>query len=210
MIGIKDENGVLQIADFGLGRFHGRDSLLGISPSKVVSSPTYEPPECKLHRHVSRSYDIWSLGCLYPEFITWLLKSAKEIDVFGDFSGRPSSIGISEDNFYTIIKTGDETEAIVREEVVDWVNQLHQHEKCSKLIHDLLDLTVKKLLVIDSKEHARAKALSQQLEGYLQKAMDDKQYLLAPAPWPKPASPTLTHERHPKRASLSNGSLLLQ
>jgi serine/threonine protein kinase len=60
-----DEAGILQIADFGLGRFHGRESRSNVHPDGVVGSPTYEPPECKLHRPVSRAYDIWSLGYLY-------------------------------------------------------------------------------------------------------------------------------------------------
>src|SRR5439155_4315316 len=117
---------------------------------------------CKLHKPVSRSYDIWSLGCLFLEFITWLLKGSAEISGFADFRGRLSSIGINEDNFFTIIND----EAVVREKVIDWVSQLHEDKKCSKLIHDLLDLTMEKLLVVDSKERISAKELSEKLEEY--------------------------------------------
>jgi serine/threonine protein kinase len=196
---IDDEMGVLQIADFGLGRFHGRDSRSGISPSGVVSSPTYEPPECKLLKPVSRSYDIWSLGCLFLEFITWLLKGADEISRFADFRGKLSSIGINEDNFFTIINDGLEAE--VRKEVIDWVSQLREDEKCSELIHNLLDLTMEKLLVIDSKERISAKELSEKLDEYLQRAKSDKQYLLAPVPSPpKPTPLALDSPRtHPKK-----------
>jgi serine/threonine protein kinase len=199
-----DGQGVLQIADFGLGRFHGRDSRSGISPSKVVSSPTYEPPECKLHKPVSRSYDIWSLGCLFLEFVTWLLKGSAEINGFADFRGRLSSIGINEDNFFTVTNNG--SEAVVREKVTEWVNQLHEHKKCSELIHDLLELTMSKLLVVDSKDRASAKEIFQQLEKYLQKAKSDKQYLLAPVPPPEQAplapDPPESHSR--KSVTFSN------
>lgn len=60
--GIEDRMSVLQIADFGLGEFHRRYSLSKVYPSGVVSTLTYKPPECQLKKHVSRAYDIWSLG----------------------------------------------------------------------------------------------------------------------------------------------------
>ncbi|KAH8590923.1 kinase-like domain-containing protein [Bisporella sp. PMI_857] len=98
-----DEGGILQIADFGLGRFHGRESRSKINPDTLARTGTYEPPECKLRRPVSRAYDIWSLGCLYLEYITWMLKGSAEIELFADHRGRLSTNGINDDCFYTII-----------------------------------------------------------------------------------------------------------
>jgi serine/threonine protein kinase len=176
-----DEMGVLQIADFGLGRFHGRDSRSKVPPDGVFSSPTYEPPECKLRHPVSRAYDIWSLGCLYLEFITWLLKGSAEIDGFSNFRGRDSpNSGVNDDRFFTMDKDG--TDAIVREEVMTWIERLHCHERCSELIHDLLDLTVKDLLIIESKKRGNAAWLFQQLKMCFQKAETDTDYLLKPVP----------------------------
>lgn len=59
---IRNDLGVLKIADFGLGRFHGRDTRSNIRPTYAHASPTYEPPECTLHIDVSRAYDI----CIPP------------------------------------------------------------------------------------------------------------------------------------------------
>jgi serine/threonine protein kinase len=182
---INDENGILQIADFGLGRFHGRDSRSKDDPYTVQSSPTYEPPECKLRRPVSRAYDMWSLGCLYLEFITWLLMGSAEIEGFSEFRGKlATSTGIDDDNFFTII-TGPvgARDAVVREQVVDWVRKLHEHEKCSNLIHNLLELIMERLLVVDSKERINATLLNLQMKMFLDKAEDDSLYLLDPAPW---------------------------
>jgi serine/threonine protein kinase len=181
-----DENGILQIADFGLGRFHGRDSRSNVKPESVLGSPTYEPPECKLHRPVSRAYDIWSLGCLYLEFITWLLKGSAEIEGFSEFRGRSGSRSkdFNDDYFFTIIKVSNiETDATVREEVVTWVNQLHEHEKCSALIHDLLDMIMKEVLLTDAAKRNDARELSGQLNKYLATAGKDQRYLLDPTPW---------------------------
>jgi len=182
----EDEKGILQIADFGLGRFHGRDSRSKVPPDSVLTSPTYEPPECKLHRPVSRAYDIWSLGCLYLEFVTWLLRGSAEIETFADFRGKVASTEIDDDNFFTIVKDPlGGSDAIIREEVVEWVHQLHEHEKCSALIHELLNIIMTDVLVPDSTKRGGSKWLFQQLNLCLIKAMKDKRYLLDPAPLPQ-------------------------
>lgn len=173
--------GVLQIADFGLGRFHGRDSRSNRNPDTINGSPTYEPPECTLRLPVSRKYDIWSLGCLYLEFITWLLEGFDEIDTFADARGQVNlETKINDDNFFTIINDAEGSRGIVRPAVNQWVSKLHAHKNCSPLIHDLLDLTMKEMVVVESKNRATAGQLYQQLNLYLKKAEFDHDYLLKP------------------------------
>lgn len=182
-IAFQDNRGILQIADFGLGRFHGRDSRSRIPAETVVASPTYEPPECKLQLPVSRAYDMWSLGCLYLEFITWLLKGAQKIEDFSDFRGRIAvSTQIDEDNFFTIVRDNGTQEAVVNEKVCEWVEDLHANEKCSQLIHDLLECTMDDLLIIDAKERLKARWLHQKLLGFLKQAETDQEYMLTPVP----------------------------
>ncbi len=177
--------GVLQIADFGLGRFYGRDSRLEVEPEPLHFPPTYAPPESQLQQPVSRAYDIWSLGCLYLEFITWLLKGSLDIDGFSEFRARENAAtGISDDDFFTIITDTNGTRAIVRESVVVWVDELHRHNKCSRLIHDLLHLIMKDLLVTEAKDRVGADWLHQQLYMKLQEAEEDEEYMLKPASLP--------------------------
>ncbi|KAI0193108.1 kinase-like domain-containing protein [Astrocystis sublimbata] len=45
---------------------------------------TYCPPERYLKEPVSPNYDVWCLGCLYLEFITWALMGYKGIEKFSD------------------------------------------------------------------------------------------------------------------------------
>ena len=178
--------GILQIADFGLGRFHGRESRSQVDPETVLTSPTYEPPECKLRRPVSRAYDLWSLGCVYLEFITWLLKGSKQIEDFADFRGRQSSMGIDDDNFFTITRdpaTG--CEAVVREQVGLWADQLHQDAKCSGLIHDLIDLTMDQLLIVDSNSRVSASCLYWDMKRFLDRAEKEEAYMLEGIPPPQ-------------------------
>ena len=63
--------GILQVADFGLATFHRNDSKDERRQAHRV--PTYEPPENQHSEITSQKYDIWSLGCLFLEFATWLV-----------------------------------------------------------------------------------------------------------------------------------------
>jgi len=177
----EDENGTLQLADFGLGRFHCRDSRSKVPWDKIAGSPTYEPPECKLHRPVSRAYDIWSIGCLYLEFITWLLKGSVAIAGFSSARGKTATSTAINDHFFTII--GDD--AVVREEVLMWVQQLHEHEMCSAVIHELLDVIMEDVLLPNSRMRVPARWLFIRLTECLKRAIADEDYLLKPIPWQK-------------------------
>ncbi|OJJ37063.1 hypothetical protein ASPWEDRAFT_170557 [Aspergillus wentii DTO 134E9] len=176
--GVDDPMGVIQLADFGLGRFHGRDSRSRTHASTVPYSPTYEPPECKIGRSVSRVYDMWSLGCVYLEFVTWLVLGFKEIEGFSDYRGEWSEeMLINDDNFYTI--TSDK-EAIVRPKVCTWVERLHYHERSSQVIHDLLHLIMGHMVVVEPVARMKSKDLQEQLNKLLWRATNDRDYALKP------------------------------
>jgi serine/threonine protein kinase len=182
-----DDRGMLKIADFGLGRFHGLDSRSKVPPETIAGTVTYEPPELKLGTPVSRAYDIWSLGCLFLEFITWLLMGAKAVHGFADARAEPypSAPKMSDDSFFAIIReNGEATSAEVRKGVVKWVRRLHQHEHCTQLIHDLLDLVMEEMLVVDRDERTSATLLYKAFLNFKKKAEENNEYALLPTPWP--------------------------
>ena len=118
--GIKDANGTLQIADYGLARFHERELRSEVDFIKAYSPSTYGLPESKLHRHVSRAYGIWGLGCILLEFITWLLGGSAAIGCFASVPGKIRSGGINGGNYFTITLNGKN--AIIWQDVIDWVD----------------------------------------------------------------------------------------
>lgn len=72
--------GSLKISDFGLATYHSKET---VSDRKSLRgfTQTYRPPECDVRDYnVSSKYDIWTLGCVYLEFITWLLDGWQGVD----------------------------------------------------------------------------------------------------------------------------------
>ncbi len=65
----------LVISDFGLTRYHSSHSRSNVPYANIPGfSKTYRPPEFELENTISQRYDIWTLGCLYLEFLSWFLR----------------------------------------------------------------------------------------------------------------------------------------
>lgn len=77
-----DPQGILVISDMGLSSINRLQSRSDIPGNKVAGVPGYCPPECGPEGKVSRKFDIWTMGCLYLDFLTWLLK---EKEGYGKF-----------------------------------------------------------------------------------------------------------------------------
>jgi len=75
-------HGLLVICDFGFTMFHSRRSRSAASPEGT--SPTYRAPEYdvteKTQGGISRACDVWALGCVYLEFVTWYLLGFDAVD----------------------------------------------------------------------------------------------------------------------------------
>lgn len=95
-------HGVLKITDFGLTAFHREQTTRVFRDGVAGVTLTYMAPEYDLNRHVSRSYDIWSLGCVYLEFVTWAVMDGNAVCEFRQ--GRENETDMREnlefDTFY--------------------------------------------------------------------------------------------------------------
>ena len=79
--------GTLKLADFGTTRFDiegAPPSVLNITNLDVPTTPNYRAPEYDSDKPISLSWDIWALGCMYLEFITWFSSGWKGIDEFAN------------------------------------------------------------------------------------------------------------------------------
>ena len=98
-------HGVLKISDFGLTRFHVTQSISQFEMS--AASPTYRAPEYDIDTTTSQSYDIWSLGCVLLEFITWYLLGWDGVDNFSKNRTKDDSREIPEDVFFNFVTIKD-------------------------------------------------------------------------------------------------------
>lgn len=70
----------LKLADFGLSREVNPDSKL--DSNSLLQTKTYRAPEQDVEQEVSLKSDVWSLGCLFLEFITWCLVGSQGVAMF--------------------------------------------------------------------------------------------------------------------------------
>jgi serine/threonine protein kinase len=79
----KDPMGILVVSDMGLSSLNRDTSRSNIPNTKIPKVPGYRPPECDVQGGtISRAYDIWTLGCLFLEVLTWLLGGWKLVEQF--------------------------------------------------------------------------------------------------------------------------------
>lgn len=81
---VQTKRGTLKLSDFGLAEFSMHQTMSMMPKSNFATSPPYRAPEVDLEGTgaIGRSYDIWTLGCLYLEFITWLIGGWDLVDSF--------------------------------------------------------------------------------------------------------------------------------
>ena len=129
--------GTLKIADFGSAEFNTAQSRSKKSNQQIATSLAYRPPECDFYgMTISRSYDIWTMGCLYLEFIAWLLGGWDLLRYFAVLRAGPmDSLGFfqqKENPFFDII---DEESSAVLKPGVEKVGLISQN-CCLTVNHD--------------------------------------------------------------------------
>lgn len=65
----------LVISDFGLTQFNSAYSHSKVPQDQILGfSGTYRPPDMHLEdQPITQKYDVWSLGCVLLEFVSWFL-----------------------------------------------------------------------------------------------------------------------------------------
>ncbi|KAF7559256.1 hypothetical protein G7046_g4896 [Stylonectria norvegica] len=144
------DQGTLKIGDFGSAEFNTTQSRSNKANDHIATSRSYQPPECDLiSGKISRSYDIWTMGCLYLEFVAWLLggwELVRHLAVVrkpqGVHSGIPAAAPFYDSDGHGTAK--------VKPEVTKFIEEAHAAPKCSQFVHDFLDLIEADLLVVET------------------------------------------------------------
>ena len=147
----------------------------------------YEPPEADQRGKApfSRSYDIWSLGCIFLEFLIWLLEGQTGLDKFNfqrEFRYFWEALGPGKYGIHSL----------VRKKIHDMVIRLHPAwlEEDSALYavlkvvtNEMLEVNVGQDADTSSKRRITASELVRCLDAICDRALSDPVYLFDVRVW---------------------------
>ncbi|KAK5635181.1 hypothetical protein RRF57_010893 [Xylaria bambusicola] len=165
--------GIFRISDFGLGKFRANERNATISRTATRTdnakwgTPMYAPPELEFEDAPSNLYDMWSLGCIFLEFLTWIQLGSE---------GR-NAITDKIQKFFVKGRYGDFD---VHHEVAELIKELRR-ENSNMVLKEILETVVNRLLVWDP----QGRWTSSQLYGHLRKIEEQKDSVssIQDSPW---------------------------
>jgi serine/threonine protein kinase len=150
------------------------NSLTYIAPERVVPSTSHYKKDSR------QRCDVWSLGCIFLEAVTWYLLGQKAVkDDFPEARTwlpveRIGVWDVTDDGFFCveIDEKTDTARAIVNPGVSAWIRRLRIHAACSPYLTDFLSLIEKRMLIVEEggRERISAKELSDELRRLREKA----------------------------------------
>lgn len=121
-------NWLLVLTDLGLSAYNSKRSRSNIPGDKISAAPGYRPPECDVKDGlVSRLFDVWTMGCLFLDAITYALGGQALRDKFERKRMTPSITGGRLDSFYdTYLHSDGKPTQSVKPEVTNVSYFIHQ------------------------------------------------------------------------------------
>ena len=157
--------GRLVLADFGLGRLNSKVSRSKHEPESLAKTATYRAPEFDLPLgRIGPTSDLYSLGCVFLEHITWFLLGPDSIGRFSQARAQTNQFGFNADEFFSINLADDQQLAAVKPRVKQWIDELIDHDSCSEYLLQMLELIRDEMLDPDPKTRIRAHRLVEKLE----------------------------------------------
>jgi serine/threonine protein kinase len=113
--GIED---TLVISDLGLTAVHRETSRSMVDAMNISTTLSYRPPECDIASivkgkigFISRSFDIWGLGCVFLEHMVWTLRGCEGMTAFDENRCSPYLDGLyTETNeYFGVVRVAAET-----------------------------------------------------------------------------------------------------
>lgn len=168
----------LVISDFGLGRFHTKISRSNQDPKTLARTETYRAPEFDTpDGKISRKSDIFSLGCMFLEFMTWFLEGFASVDEeFVTFRTTPDNLGFNTDTFFSIRnEAGGIKTPIIKPQINEWIQRLRKNKRSTQYTQDFLDL-VKRMLEPEVKSRASSNDVVKRLHAISRTCRVDSSY----------------------------------
>ncbi|KAJ3572535.1 hypothetical protein NPX13_g5015 [Xylaria arbuscula] len=174
----ENPRGVLRITDTGLDRFYRKiTSRWTRSHETDKTLIAYGPPRPRrAHDRDNGSpyYDMWSLGCLFLEFVVWVLGGMDEVNKFR--AGREKSC--SHRGFYQKTIFGYN----IQPEVRRYIDLILNDKRCqgNNLLRDVINIIKNRLLRTRKNKRITSAELEPLLLCILEKAKASPSYLCGP------------------------------
>ncbi|KAK8038003.1 hypothetical protein PG994_014770 [Apiospora phragmitis] len=155
----RKNEGVLKLSDFGLTVFHSTMSRSTDRPASIrPCGLAYRGPEAEAERsdnRLSPRYDIWCLGCLYLDMVTWLLLGSKGLEEFLENRLREKVYPVRFETEYfwksTKRSRGSLGPPAIKSSAIYWIRYLQGLEQCTDYLYDLLDYIENSMLLCETK-----------------------------------------------------------
>ncbi|KAI1271354.1 kinase-like domain-containing protein [Xylaria sp. FL0933] len=168
--------GLFKISDFGLTGFH---SALTRSrqPPTGPHSPTYRAPEYGMSTaYLSRKYDIWGLGCVLLQFLTWLISGPQCLRQFDQDRLEEmdeNNLNFKEDKFFKFVQNEEPGH---KSSVQSQIKKLQDELTRGNYLFDCLELIKTRMLVLDSTERADCKEVHDSLARCYKRCLEEPEY----------------------------------
>lgn len=147
-------------------------------PSSTYSTTmTYRAPE--VHRTGVRllllKSDLYSMGCVFLEYITWFMMGEGEQNRFSDArSAKDEFTGFDSDQFFALSPDG--RTATRKKEVGDWIRQLYDQPNCSAYLFELMHFIDDRILEPDPVKRAGIEEVKAKLRYFREKCRLSKSF----------------------------------
>lgn len=202
----KDEE-ILIIADVGISKFHREVTKIRTSKTNTPGTTrSYEAPEAQPDNEDPRSrvYDMWSMGCIFLEFVVWLLYGYRGVRSFRR-SRKSTDPMIDNGSFYARLPEGS---VVLHSNVSMAIDALMEDPPCrgSPALADIVELTIQNLLLVEVSGRAQASAVYERLKRIVGNAEQQPKYLLEEHDPPLPPHPFFRTGSRQNSASTSASS----
>ena len=177
-----ERENILVMTDFGLGRLHSKISASDDTKS-LERTATYRAPEFDTEDgRISRACDIYSLGCMFLEFVTWHLEGWESVhDGFPQYRFERDHFKFDSDIFFKIEEnSGQPKTALRKPKVTKWIKQLNRNPRRTQYHIDFLGLIEDQMLEPDYRKRIKSAGLERKLELFVKTCRVDSSYCKVP------------------------------
>lgn len=144
--------GVWKMADLALARYHMAETgdRLYVTSNSGAGTISYQPPESVNARATptSRLYDIWSMGCIILQLLTWLLYGTGKVD---ELTRHTKSVFSKDESSYWIASWNERRgyhNIDIHPAVKKHMVRMRRDLQGSEALSELLSIVEHRLLVI--------------------------------------------------------------